>query len=157
MKQCFAKQHEQANLPKVRILTIWFGANDACIPPSPQHLPLPIFISNLTRLVRMVASPSSSHYSPNTRIILITPPPVNTYQREADLRSRDPPLLLDRAFGTTQKYAEAVVHVGKQERVPVVDVWNVLFDAAGRNERDLERFLCDGLHLNTAGYQVGRS
>jgi lysophospholipase L1-like esterase len=153
-EKCFAKQHEQQHVPKVRILTIWFGANDACLAPSPQHIPLPKFISNLTRLVHMVTSPTSPHYSPITRINLITPPPVNTYQREDDLQSRDPPKLLDREFETTRKYAEAVVGVGKQEDLPVVDVWNAFYDAAGRNERALDQFLVDGLHLNIAGYEI---
>jgi len=102
----------------------------------------------------MVTSTDSPHYSPITRIILITPPPVNTYQREDDLKSRDPPRLLDREFETTQKYAEAVVDVGKQEDLPVVDVWNAFYDAAGRNERALDQFLEDGLHLNAAGCEI---
>jgi len=153
-EQCFAKQHEQQHVPKVRILTIWFGANDAAIEPSPQHIPLPKFISNLKHLVHMVTSPASPHHSPLTRIILITPPPVNTYQRGDDLGSRDPPQLLDRTFETTRKYAEAVVDVGKQEDIPVIDVWNALYDAAGREERALEQFLQDGLHLNAAGYEI---
>jgi len=103
----------------------------------------------------MITSPDSPHYSPVTRIILVTPPPVNTYQRGANLQSRDPPLLVDRSFKTTRKYAEAVVDVGRQENLPVVDVWNAVYDAAGRNERALDRFLEDGLHLNAAGYDVG--
>jgi len=153
-EQCFAKQHEQQHVPKVRILTIWFGANDAAIKPSAQHIPLPKFISNLTHLVRMVTSPTSPYYSPHTRIVLITPPPVNTYQREAELQAKEPPKLLDRTFETTRKYAEAVEGVGEKESIPVVDIWNALYDAAGRDERALCRFLWDGLHLNSAGYEI---
>jgi len=102
----------------------------------------------------MITSPSSPHYSPTTNIILITPPPVNTYQRGGDLQSRNPPQLLDRSFEQTRKYAEAVREVGKQENIPVLDVWSALYDAAGRDERALEQFLWDGLHLNSAGYEV---
>jgi lysophospholipase L1-like esterase len=153
-EQCFAKQHEQQHVPKVRILTIWLGANDAAIPPSPQHVPLPIFVANLTRLVRLVTSPSSPHFSPSTRIIIINAPPVNTYQRGAELQSRDPPLLLDRTFETTKLYAEAATGVGEKEGIPVVDIWNAIYDAAGRDERALSQFLWDGLHLNAAGYGI---
>jgi len=46
------------------------------------------------------------------------------------------------------------VDVGRQENLPVVDVWNAVYDAAGRNERALDRFLEDGLHLNAAGYDI---
>jgi lysophospholipase L1-like esterase len=104
----------------------------------------------------MITSPSSPHYSPKTSIILISPPPVNTYQWGADLQSRDPPKLLDRTFEVARKYAEAVVDVGERMKIPVLDVWTALYDAAGRNERALDKFLWDGLHLNAAGYEVDR-
>lgn len=155
--QFFAKQHEQQHVPKVRLLTIWYGANDSCIPPSIQHVPLPTFITNVTTLVRKVTSPSSPHYSPVTRIILITPPPVNTHQRAADLATRDPPKLLDREFEVTRQYAEAVKDVGRKEQVPVVDMWTLLWDASGHVEENLSEFLEDGLHLNVKGYEVGAS
>ena len=102
----------------------------------------------------MLTSPTSAWYSSDTKIILITPPPVNTHQRGADLASRDPPRDLDRQFETTHEYAEAVKSVGAKEGVPVIDIWTVLFDAAGRDERKLSEFLYDGLHLNEKGYQV---
>ncbi|KAJ3477739.1 hypothetical protein NLI96_g10253 [Meripilus lineatus] len=152
--QFFAKQHEQQHVPKVRLLTIWYGANDSCIPPSIQHVPLPTFITNVTTLVRKVTSPSSPHYSPVTRIILITPPPVNTHQRAADLATRDPPKLLDREFEVTRQYAEAVKDVGRKEQVPVVDMWTLLWDASGHVEENLSEFLEDGLHLNVKGYEI---
>lgn len=136
-------------------MTIWLGANDACIEPSPQHLPLPKFISNLKRLVQMVHSPSSPRYSPSTKIILITPPPVNTHRRKADLEARNPPLALDRLFDTTKAYAEAVKAVAAEEEVAVLDVWTLLWEASHKKEEDLSRFLEDGLHLNKAGYSVG--
>lgn len=108
----------------------------------------------MSRLVQTVKDPDSPWYSPSTRIILVTPPPVNTYQRGADLLSRDPPKLLDRLFDTTRKYAEAVVGVGEMQGVPVADIWNAIYDASGRDEQALSRFLWDGLHLNAAGYDV---
>jgi isoamyl acetate esterase len=133
-------------------LTIWFGANDACIPPSPQHVPLPKYKANLAHLIQMIKSPSSEHHSPETQIILITPPPINTYQRGADLASRTPPQTLDRKFDITKSYADAVKEIGKNEGILVLDVWTAIFDAAGRDEKQLEKFSDDGLHLNAAGY-----
>ncbi|KZP24722.1 SGNH hydrolase [Athelia psychrophila] len=153
-EQCFAKRHQRQHLPKVRILTIWFGANDAAVPPAPQHVPLTAFTANLVRMIRMITSPSSAHYSPWTRVILMTPPPINSYVRAADLASRDPPRQLDLEFEATRKYAEAVVDLAQQEKLPVVDVWTAIYNAAGRNERALDRYLSDGLHLNTGGYKV---
>jgi len=102
----------------------------------------------------MVRSPSSERYSPKTRILLITPPPVNTHQRGAELASRDPPRACDREFDFTKLYAEAVVNAAQEEGVAVADVWTVLWEAAGKDERALSAYLLDGLHLNTKGYEV---
>lgn len=152
-KQCLATVRDE-NVPKIRLLTIWFGANDACIWPSPQHVSLSKFASNLRDWIDLVHSPESHHYSPTTHIILISPPPVNTYQRRADLQSRNPPNLLDRDFETTRKYAEAVREVAQEKQVAFTDVWTVLWEAAGKDEQSLSRFLYDGLHLNAEGYQL---
>lgn len=153
MVQCLAPK-DNLDVPKIRIMTIWFGANDACILPSPQHTPLGRFASNLEKFVDMVHSPESEYYSPSTRIVLMSPPPVNTYQRGADLRSRNPPLDLDREFETTKAYANAVKQVALAKRVAFVDIWTELWQAAGENESALSRYLVDGLHLNEAGYRV---
>lgn len=87
-------------------------------------------------------------------MILLTPPPVNTHRRRADLESRNPPLALDRLFDTTRTYAEAVQEVGDEQGVTTVDVWTLIWEAANRDEAALDQFLVDGLHLNGAGYQV---
>jgi len=108
-------------------------------------------------MIKMVKSPDSEYYSPCTRVILFTPPPINTYQRLADLQSRDPPLALDRLFATTKEYADAVREIGKQHDVGQVDVWNLFWDAAGHQEESLVAYLIDGLHLNAAGYEVSCS
>jgi isoamyl acetate esterase len=150
----FAKQHEQQHLPKVRLLSVWFGANDAAIPPSPQHVLLPEFIANMKHIINMIKSPSSPHYSPETEIILITPPPVNTYQREEELANRDPPLKLDREFEVTRSYAMAVKEVGEEAGLGVADVWTKIWEKAGKNERALNKYLWDGLHLTSEGYEV---
>jgi lysophospholipase L1-like esterase len=140
----------------VQVLTIWFGANDACIPPSPQHVPLDRFKENLRKMIQMVKSPQSDYYSPWTKVILLTPPPVNTHTRAADLASRNPPLALDRLFETTKAYAEAVQEVGIEQGVTVVDVWESLWNATA-DEASLNQYLPDGLHLNGAGYEVNNS
>jgi len=154
LEQCFATQQQQQHAPKVRILTVWFGANDACLKPSPQHVPLPKFISNIKQIVNMIQSPKSPYYSPCTRIILITPPPINEQRRAADLASRSVPLPLDRHFDTTKAYAEGVKDVGAEEGVAVVDVWTELWKAAGEDQQGLNKFLSDGLHLSKDGYAV---
>ena len=102
----------------------------------------------------MVRSPSSEYYSPKTHILLISPPPVNTHQRVAELASRDPPRPCDREFDFTKLYAEAVVNTAQEEGVAVANLWTVLWEAAGKDERALSAYLLDGLHLNAKGYEV---
>ena len=102
----------------------------------------------------MVSSHSSEWYSPETKVILFTPPPVNTKARLEELEHRDPPKPLDRAFDSTVQYAEAVREVGRKEKVPVLDVFTLLWEASGKVEEKLDEFLCDGLHLSEAGYDV---
>jgi len=135
-------QHEQLHVPKVQLLTIWFGANDAAPLPSAQHVPRDEYKHNLKHLVGMIRSPTSPYYSPHTRIILITPPPVNSHQRA------------DRDFDATKSYAEAAKETGSALRLPVADIWTEIWEASGKDERALETYLHDGLHLNAAGYEV---
>lgn len=131
------------------MLTIRFGANDACIKPSPQHVPLERFEANIRKMISLVQS-----RSPDTRILLITAPPVNTHQRKADLESRDPPQALDRLFETSKQYADAVKALGDELGLGVVDAWSSLWDACGQDEAGFAQFSGDGLHLNERGYEV---
>ncbi|KAI0668544.1 SGNH hydrolase [Trametes maxima] len=153
-EQVFATKEEQAHVPKVRLLVIWFGANDAAPPPKPQHVPLDRFRANLRKLVWTVRAPESARHSPDTRVVLMTPPPVSTPQRARAQGAKSPPRELDREFETTRRYAEAVAEVGREVGVPVVDLWGALYEAAGREEVGLEGFLTDGLHVNERGYAI---
>lgn len=140
-KEIFPMQ--DGRLPKVQLLIIWLGANDAAVPPSPQHIPHDKYQKNLETLVEMVRSPTSAYYSPCTRIILITPPPVNTHVWRAH-----------RDFKTTESYAQTTKKVGEGLQIPVADVWTMIWEACGKEERALDKYLDDGLHLNAAGYEI---
>ena len=50
----------------------------------------------------------------------------------------------------------SVVNTAQEEGVAVADVWTVLWEAAGKDERALSAYLLDGLHLNAEGYEVRR-
>lgn len=155
LTQVFPTVEDRKTLPTVKLLTIWLGANDACIKPSVQHVPMPKYASNLKHIINLVQSPKSRYYSPETRIVLITPPPVNTHQRADVLKQKTPPILEhDRLFDVTKAYAETVKDIAVEEEVAVVDIWTALMDAAEHKEENLSEFLNDGLHLTGAGYQV---
>jgi hypothetical protein len=137
----------QPHTPRVRLLTIWFGANDACLPGFRQHVPLSRFSENITTMVRSIRSPESPWYSPETKVFLITPPPIHVPSMREDMQPT-------RAFDVTKAYAEEVKSVGEAEKVPVVDAWTGVWEAAGENKEAVKAFLTDGLHLGKAGYEV---
>lgn len=143
-------------MPKIQLLTIWLGANDATFPGEVQHVPMYTYMANLSKMIRMIKDPSSEWYSPETRVVIITPPPVNGEQWLQFLRvNATPPRdTLDRNLARSRLYAQAARDVAKQEQVPVADVWTPLWEAAGEKEENLTKFLSDGLHLNMEGYKV---
>ncbi|KAH9923983.1 SGNH hydrolase [Epithele typhae] len=150
--QVFATKEQQQHLPKVRLLVIWFGANDAALPVRDQHVPLERYKANLAHLITAVRSPDSPRHSPDTRIVLMTAPLVNTHQW--GVRQAERGNVMDRDFETTRTYAAAAKELGAAKGVPVVDLWTKIYDAAGQEEAALSGFMTDGLHLNRDGYQI---
>ncbi|KAI0702339.1 SGNH hydrolase-type esterase domain-containing protein [Cytidiella melzeri] len=153
LKQCLPKRSEVTPAsPKIHLLTVWLGANDSVLEWKKQHVPIPAFKKALTEIVHTVTSPSSEYYSPETKVILLSPPPINTIQRAADLASRGQPL--DRSFDHTARYAEVVRQVSAEENVPFVDVYERLWELCGQDEKRLEQYMVDGLHVNDEAYGI---
>jgi isoamyl acetate esterase len=98
-------------------------------------------------MVRAIRAPESQWYSPETRLLLITPPPIHVPSIRIDLQPT-------RTFDVTKAYAKEVKKVGKAENVPVVDAWSRIWEAAGKNKEEVKGFLTDGLHLDKSGYEV---
>ncbi|EIW60751.1 SGNH hydrolase [Trametes versicolor FP-101664 SS1] len=155
-EQCFPTQHEAQHAAKTRLLVIWLGANDAALPHSVQHVPLARYEANLAALVRAVRSPESPRYSPDTRVVLLTPPPVQPARWAAALAGFTGSAVQapDRSLEESRRYAEGVRAVAGREGVAVADVWGKIWEAAGGDEERVGEFLVDGLHLNGKGYQV---
>lgn len=98
-------------------------------------------------MVRAIRAPESQWYSPETRLLLITPPPIHVPSMTEEIKP-------GRAFDVTKAYAEEVKKVGEAEGVPVVDVWSRIWKAAGQNKESVKGFFTDGLHLGKSGYEV---
>jgi isoamyl acetate esterase len=101
-------------------------------------------------MVHAIRAPDSPWYSPETELLLITPPPIHVPSMETYMQST-------RTFDVTKAYAEEVKKAGEREDVPVVDVWTRIWEAAGKNEEEVKAYFTDGLHLGEAGYKVSVS
>ncbi|OBZ84249.1 Isoamyl acetate-hydrolyzing esterase 1 [Choanephora cucurbitarum] len=135
----------------IQLMSIFFGANDAALPITGQHVPLDRYKTNLKTMIDLVKDPASDFYNPKMRLILITPPPVNEVQWVEHCKERGEEL--NRFNHLAQEYAECVVGLGKEVQVPVVNLWSIIMDKVKQGS-DLSEFFVDGLHLNANGYQA---
>ncbi|KAL1964988.1 hypothetical protein VTN77DRAFT_6188 [Rasamsonia byssochlamydoides] len=146
---------------RIRFMTIFFGANDAVLPPYAQHVPLSQYKENLKAIVEhpMVRAQ-------NPKIIILTPPPINEYQLEIFDAEKGFPTP-SRAASNTRLYADACREVANSLGIPVVDIWTAFMKAAGWQEGQplagskdiprndiLEGLFTDGLHFSGEGYKI---
>ncbi|OQV00246.1 hypothetical protein CLAIMM_05770 [Cladophialophora immunda] len=140
--------------PRVQLMTVFFGANDACLPGHPQHVPLADYRTALRSIIK-----SRGVESHQTKCLLITPPPVDEWQLGSEERTAE----------HTATYASACRTVGREMGIPVLDLWTIFMNKAGwwegspgaltgskkapRNEV-LGKLLNDGLHLTARGYKL---
>ncbi|KAF4334989.1 GDSL lipase acylhydrolase family [Fusarium beomiforme] len=140
-------------IPRVAAMTVHFGANDSCSPGEPQHCDIETFKSNIRRILNWEGV--KLH---RTRVILVTPSPVEEYRLPHDGEGR-----ADRVA----TYAQAIRDIGKSENVPVVDLWTAMMRTTGWKDGavlpgssrtvpsvDLGRLFYDGLHFTQDGYDI---
>lgn len=105
--------------------TIFFGANDAVLPPHTQQVALEQYKENLKFLIQ---HPSVKEHG--TKIIVLTPPPINEYQLkffDAE-KGFDTP---SRTAANTKRYADACRDVAQSLGVPVADIWMAIMKSTG--------------------------
>jgi len=120
------------------------GANDSVLPGKAQHVPLDRYKYNLTKLIHLVKDPSSPWHSPETRLVLITAPPIipEEWLKHCEGMwiqngSNGPkPTEIDREPSNTKKYVEACLQVGKEQGVEVVDAWTAIVNQAGGSDAE---------------------
>ncbi|CAO3671210.1 unnamed protein product [Rhizopus stolonifer] len=152
-KQLLPTKEDQARQKtKISLMTIFFGANDAALPGSYQHVPIERYISNTKSMIYMLRNPESEFHNPQVRLILITPPPL--YEPLWKKRCEESGGELDRTNENAKAYAEAIKQVGQELDVIVVDLWSRVMDASEKIGQELSYFLSDGLHLNAKGYEI---
>ena len=130
------------SLRPVDVLFIFFGANDACISGTEQHVPLPQFRQNIRELVAVAKRHS-------LRVALITPPPIELEALKKRNAERGKAILADRNNEETRQYAQAVILEGASLKVPVLDIFSPML----ATDRGPGALLLDGLHFNGLGNQ----
>ncbi|KAI3740648.1 hypothetical protein L2E82_31118 [Cichorium intybus] len=129
-------------------VTVFFGANDACLPDrysAFQHVPIDEYRQNLHAIVAYL-----KNRWPSTHVILITPPPIDEAARLLHPYGENPSNLPERTNETAGNYAKACVAVAGECGVPVVDLWTRM-----QQFREWDKaYLRDGLHLTSGGNKL---
>ncbi|KAF1955995.1 SGNH hydrolase [Byssothecium circinans] len=138
--------------PPTLLLTIFLGANDACFVGKTEYVPLPKFEANIREFVETALTQDAL---PDTKIVLITPPPINIPdpvgkddddEEEEDLdlgpsmaaalAAARPNPKEERGYRTyksKKRYADKILEIAKEYeetgRVVGLDYWTALVDA----------------------------
>jgi lysophospholipase L1-like esterase len=177
----FARILERATAPEAPptlLFTIFLGANDACLVGAEALVPWPTFSSTIRNFIDTILT------LPDTKIVLITPPPINIPRNEK--WTQDHVALTNelvragqryKTYMSKKRYAEGVMEIAAEYkgtgRVIGVDFWTSIVEEGGMGrceefeETGLwpgcglvgaksfeEGWFTDGLHLDRKGYWV---
>ncbi|PGH00290.1 hypothetical protein GX51_05894 [Blastomyces parvus] len=128
--------------PGPLFVTIFLGANDACLISSGPYVPLPEFEEHIRHYVNSILDHPSAQ---STKVILISPPPVDVPSSGMEPADDLPGVTdamqsiakLSRAYKTwasKRVFAEKIVAIGKEfegktDRVAVLDFWTAITKA----------------------------
>ncbi|OAP63165.1 hypothetical protein AYL99_02392 [Fonsecaea erecta] len=147
-----ARQSTHTRNVRIKLLVIFFGTNDAADPNHntlSQSVPVERYRENLCFMV------AAAKRQGVEAVILVGPAPVNELAPEAPL-DRD----TKRARLYSDAAAEVARHLGKQNNVAFVDLWNAFMDAAGWMEGQPipgRRECVGGLQLNSSSQALATS
>ncbi|GAB5363097.1 hypothetical protein AAMO2058_000854000 [Amorphochlora amoebiformis] len=133
------------NMTEPALVTVFFGANDASDAKlnARQHVPLKTYKEKLKEIVDYLRSNFKS-----TRILFITPPPIDEPGRLKYQKSRygqKASGVLERSVKLASEYASACESLGDELKIPVVNLCKMML-----KEKDYG-YLNDGLHLSPEG------
>ncbi|XP_062064920.1 isoamyl acetate-hydrolyzing esterase 1 homolog isoform X1 [Lepus europaeus] len=124
-------------------VTVFFGANDSALKGEnpKQHVPLDEYAGNLRGMVQYLQSVGV----PESRVILITPPPLDeaAWEKECIAQGHR----LNRRNAVVGEYASACVQVAQDCGTDVLNLWALMQEGS----QDFSAYLSDGLHLSPEG------
>ncbi|KAL6524476.1 hypothetical protein OROHE_016147 [Orobanche hederae] len=132
-------------------VTIFFGANDAALlsgTGKKQHVSIEEYKENLRRMVRHIKKSS-----PDTLVVLITPPPIDHQGRREFARiiyGNNASMVPDRTNEVAGAYAKECVNLAEELGLPSINLWSKMQETEGWQKK----FLSDGLHLTPEGNAV---
>ncbi|XP_052203721.1 GDSL esterase/lipase At5g45920 [Diospyros lotus] len=129
-------------------VTVFFGANDACLPDrygAFQHVPLDEYKRNLHSIVLFLKK-----QWPETKVILMTPPPIDEAARLLYPFVENPGGLPERTNQAAGAYAKTCFAVAEECGIPVVDLWTKMQQFPDWQKE----YLRDGLHLTQGGNRI---
>ncbi|XP_022978753.1 GDSL esterase/lipase At5g45920 [Cucurbita maxima] len=148
IEHVFPASEEHGGAGDPLALTVFFGANDACLPDrygAFQHVPLDEYKQNLISIVSFLKK-----QWPATRILLITPPPIDEEGRLQNPYIVNPLNEPERTNNAAGDYAKACIAVAAECGVSVIDIWTKMQQLPGWEKACLS----DGLHLSRNGNTI---
>ncbi len=136
----------------VKLVTIFFGANDASsFELNPRHhVPIDRFEMNLKNIVKIC----KRAYGDEVKIIFIAPPPVHHDSRlkfQVERWGAEKATgKLERTLELSGQYASIVEKVAVELKYPCLHVWKLMQDSLPNNQ-EWSKYLSDGLHLSREG------
>lgn len=144
---------EDSGATVTRLVTVFFGANDASSPETNlrQHIPIDEYKINLKEIVAFMQKKM-----PAAHVIVICPPPICDAMRLAFVKEHYGQDELDRTNENARIYSDAAEEVATSIEVPCLNLWKLMQELAPNDKwRD---FLNDGLHLSPEGNRfVGKA
>ncbi|KAJ1858778.1 hypothetical protein GGH12_002548 [Coemansia sp. RSA 1822] len=140
------------------MLFICLGANDARLPSKSDSATLEQYKSNMRAIISLLRDPASEYYSPKTRILVITPPPVGELLVQSYIPSSvDNPIVFN---NRTRLFAEMAKQVAREAGVPSIDLYSEIENRVREEQTTgkwsstydgYDNYLVDGVHLNNGG------
>ena len=136
----------------VKLITVFFGANDSALPGEPQHVAIIRFKDNVKSIL--------TSEQLRGKVLVMTAPPLDNY-------GHDPVFGTTRTAEHTKLYRDATLELCAELKVPCVDVWLHMMNQVGWEKSEhlpgslnrpqheqLSACFHDGLHPTKFGYEM---
>jgi len=136
----------QKDLDGAAIATIFLGANDAS--DDVQAVPVEEYGSNLKEIVEFFRKSGCE------KVILIAPPPLDEALYFKEFLEKRGRTKVDRRNDLVVTYARKCAEVAEELGVPCLPLFDKVNEKAKADDKPLEYYFRDGLHLNAEGGEI---